>query len=115
MRAAAAESAASRRLAEARRQHRDEGDRRARLDLERRQELVARDREAAHWPVRIDVGDPAPARVEHLDLADQLARPEGEAAVGSLHADRTFEHEQQLVPGLADPHDRLAIRELALA
>ena len=51
---------------------------------------------------RGDVGDAAGARVQHLDLADQVAGPERQRAAGPLDANRPVEHEQQRVAGVAD-------------
>ena len=101
------------RLAESGREHLDQGDRARGIGGEGAEELFARDRDAADRPLRVDVRDATTAWVEHLDLADQLAHAENDRAARALDAHRTLEHEQEPAPRLADPHDGVAVLELA--
>ena len=101
------------RLAESGREHLDQGDRGPRIGGEGGEELFARDRDAADRPLGVDVRDATAARVEHLDLADQLAHAENDRAARALDAHRALEHEQELRTRLADPHDGVAVLELA--
>src|SRR5688572_3020087 len=62
----------------------------------------------------MDVRDPPAARIEHLDLADELAGTDALRQARPLHPRLAFDDEQELASFLPDPHDRLAVRVLTL-
>ena len=67
-----------------------------------------------HWPCGMDVRDAPAARIEHLDLPDELTGAQRQCSSRSVDLHHALDDEQELGTGLADPHDRLAVRVLTL-
>src|SRR5262249_56805662 len=87
-----------------------ERDRRARIGFERAEQRFAGDGDRANRADGVDVRYPPGTRVEHLDLADELARPDGRREPRPLDANRPFDDEQEVAALLADPHHGFAVR-----
>src|SRR5207247_3802921 len=96
-------------------EHLDQRNCRSRIRPQRSNELPARDGKAPHISDGMDVGDAPPAGIEHLDLTDELAGSERQAASWPLDAYGSLDDEQELRARLADSHDRLPVRVLPLA
>src|SRR5580765_2615818 len=102
------------RLSEARRHDLDQRERGAGIRFELAEQILARDLEAAHRSDGGDVGDPAALRVQHLDLADQLAGAQLHRTARPLDLHGAFDDEAERVARLAAAHDRRAVRVVAL-